>query len=451
MRALVVSLVALAACTEKNPRFCSQDSDCADPALPFCDVNGEFPESGGAHNLCTPTPADCPVDRCGCTPGEALACDLDQLTVCAADGRSTTTATCALGCSTEDRCLTFEPSNGLGPALEMAGDEPDVVLPAGASCDTETGEVRDRDGTTIVVKSIMIDQPGAPGIRAFIGGSFEIGDVAVVGAPAVAFVSSGQIKLTGMFDVSARGRLGGPGALDSAVACVGASTQEKSSGGIGFVDGAGGGGASTPGARGGSWNTAAPEGSPGQSQSGFVPLVGGCRGGSVKTIASGTLLGGGGGGAVQIVSAQGIALTQLGVIDVGGGGGESDAGGGSGGLALLEAPVVEVLGATAGIAANGGAGGACVMNGAEATPNTTPARGPVCGSNNNVFGGDGATGAQTPRQGSDCTGTCFISGGRGGGGGAAGRAHFVTKTGELHMMGGPLLSVSVSEATLVPR
>src|ERR1700693_4653596 len=84
-----------AGCT-KTVNQCSADSDCTDVAYPFCDVNGEFPPSDGVKNVCTIVPANCPIERCGCSPG-ATTCGGDQLSTCNQDGKSTTTSTCSLG------------------------------------------------------------------------------------------------------------------------------------------------------------------------------------------------------------------------------------------------------------------------------------------------------------------------------------------------------------------
>ena len=163
MRRLVVGVLSLGfavlvGCTAKNPDFCKADGECDDPAKPFCDVNGEFAESGHTPNICTARPAGCSIERCGCDAGQGLSCDLNQLTVCNADGHSSSVETCALGCSTEPRCLTFEPSNGLGPALEMAASEPDVVLPAGVRIDTELGTILSSSGQSILVPSAVATQ-----------------------------------------------------------------------------------------------------------------------------------------------------------------------------------------------------------------------------------------------------------------------------------------------------
>src|SRR5579862_1885289 len=123
--ALVVAVAVLAGCTKHVS--CDSDADCKDPAYPFCDVNGEYPASGGEKNVCTIVPDNCPVERCGCMAGAVLSCTGDQVTTCAPDGMSTTMDTCALGCAPDGtRCLTFDPSNGLGGALAMAEGESDV-------------------------------------------------------------------------------------------------------------------------------------------------------------------------------------------------------------------------------------------------------------------------------------------------------------------------------------
>ena len=48
--------VGLVGCGSKTISECSADSDCKNLAYPFCDVNGEFPTSGGNTNVCTIIP-----------------------------------------------------------------------------------------------------------------------------------------------------------------------------------------------------------------------------------------------------------------------------------------------------------------------------------------------------------------------------------------------------------
>ena len=440
LRTLV--LVALVGGCTKHVNQCTSDSDCTDPAYPFCDLNGEFPASGGMKDVCTVTPANCPVDRCGCTPG-AVTCSADQLLTCNPDGKSQTMTACALGCATEGtRCLTFEPSNGLGPALAAAAGEADVVLPKGIHVDTDTGAITDAAGLAISVDSLVVTQ-GSSAIRAFLAKSFVLDDATVTGRNAFALVASGGITLTGRVSAGAHGTMDGPGGLDSG-ACVGTDTQIQPAGCTTSCNAAGAGaGNATSGGAGGIASGSGPAG--GASLVAFTPLVGGCRGGSLKDSngASVTQLGGGAGGAVQLVSLSTISFTGNGMIDVSGGGGNTSAGGGSGGLVILEGPVVELSGSNTGITTNGGAGGGCQMSGPDGRPDATAALGPQCAP---YSAGDGGTSTSAPTGGSTCTGTCFDSF-FGGGGGAVGRIEIATRDAN-YANAGALLSGAVTTSTL---
>lgn len=449
----VLVTALLAACYKPNPALCDSDADCADEeGRTFCDVNGEYAESDFQPRVCIAPPPDCPIERCGCQPGAALACDGDQLTVCSDDGASTTTSSCAFGCSTDEtRCLRFEPSNALGAALEMAAAEPDVILPAGARIDTELGLVQDSGGVPIQVRSLLVTQEGGNKIRVLVGRSFVFDDVTVQGAPAFAAVASGRISLNGIFDASAEGRRRGPGGQEEPAACVGGRSQMYNCSGIAYAPGTGGGGNATSAGAGGGFQ--GPGGTGGAAVASFVPLVGGCRGGAFYDCDGLSLLrtGGAGGGAVQFVSMDEIVLASSGLVDVGAGGGESETGGGSGGLVVMEAPRVRIDGAAAGIVANGGAGGGCTMTGLDARPDRNAALAPKCDGSS---AGNGGTSSVPPESGPvSCTGggSCALVGFRGGGGGAVGRVRIATKDGTYEVVGTPILSVSITTATLEAR
>jgi hypothetical protein len=455
MKAVALAVLLTACLTEKNPNFCASDADCAGTPRPFCDVNGEFTPSNGTKNVCTETPSDCPIERCGCTPGESLACDVDQQTVCAADGMSTATSTCALGCSTEDRCLTFEPSNGLGPALEMAAAEPDVILPNNARIDTDTGLVQDANGMPIEVRSVVVPQTGAPSIRAFLARSFLMDAVTARGANALALVASGKITIRGQLDASADLEQQGPGASESVGACVGVDAFEEACGNPPIVFrcwvGGGGGGNSTQGARGGGTEAQGGGQLGGASLQAFVPFKGGCAGGALRETGGAIHSGGGGGGAAQLVSLETITFANAGIMNVGGGGGRSSGGGGAGGIAIIEAPFVAFEGAATGIAANGGAGGGCELAGGDAGITTAPAPAPRCAQRS---GGNGGTSGAVPEAGElSCPtgGSCVFAAQHGGGGGAIGRARVSTRTGEISVSGTPVLSVSLTKTMLILR
>ena len=430
--AMVFVGVGLVGCGSKTISECSADSDCKNLVYPFCDVNGEFSTSGGVKNVCTIIPPDCSVERCGCSPA-ATTCNGDQETICNADGKSTTTDTCALGCaSTKGRCLSFTPLNGLAPALNAAAAEPDIVIPAGSTIDTDSGLIRNSANAKINASTLVVT--GSTDIRVFLGGSFDIDDVVITGTKAVAFVSPGAVTIRGMIDASANKNVSGPGA--SATGCVG-KTATDTSGTVG-----GGGGHATPGGRGISADfhqqvTAAAAG--GDVVAGTT-LVGGCTGGGGTSA-------GGGGGAVQLDSLTKIEFTstpKLGFIDVGGGGAQSAttvaSGGGAGGLVVLEAPEVAIGGVTT----NGGSGSACGIDGNDATPNKVVAPGiPGCGFHNQTYSGGGGTVDLTPTDGGGL-------GGRGGGGGAVGVMFVNTIDGTYASITGSIISAYVTVGSIMP-
>jgi alpha-tubulin suppressor-like RCC1 family protein len=50
-------LVALApACKKTDPLYCDETTPCTDPERPFCDLNGEYPDSDGIKRTCIPDP-----------------------------------------------------------------------------------------------------------------------------------------------------------------------------------------------------------------------------------------------------------------------------------------------------------------------------------------------------------------------------------------------------------
>ncbi len=396
---ILMLAVALTACT-KQPNACTTDSDCTNPAYPFCDVDGEFAVSGNEKNTCTIVPPDCPVERCGCAPG-ATSCSGDTLSTCDPGGASQTMTACVLGCATDGtRCQSFEPTNGLGPALVAAAAEPPIQLPSGAHVDTDTGAVTDSASLPIQVRSLLVTQ-GTSSIRVFIGRSAALGDVTVTGASAFAIVASDTIDITGTITAKGTFTTAGPGAVETG-ACAGEAGEP----------GGGGGGNATAGGNGAKYSALAMPAHGGMPLTSFEPLAGGCRGGA-HTDSGSTLALGGGGGAVQLVAGAAIAIT--GSIDVGGGGGFPGGGGGSGGMIILQAPEVVVTG---GVYANGGGGGACDAAGADGTTDLTPAAGAgPCGGtiSNHQAGGAGGT-VSAPAT----AGSVGLSGAAGGGG-AVGR------------------------------
>lgn len=436
---LSIVVVPFSGCTKQNPNFCNSDADCKTASSPFCDLNGEYQESGFTKHSCSATPANCPVTRCGCTANSVLGCADGSATVCGSDGMSSTVVDCALGCATDGtRCAVFDPSNGLGPALSDAAHEPDIVFPPMAHVDTDLGIVQDANNASVAVKTVLVPQTNGTTIRVLEGKSFIIDQVVVTGSHPLAIVAPGAITIRNQFDMSAKGVQAASGAQDGSGPCAGAKTTLTCNS-FCTDSGPGGGGNATPGGRGGFVGAAG-----GATQTSFSPLAGGCPGGSVLEGTTVRYLGGGGGGALQLVSLTQVALLDHGFINLAGGGGDVYAGGGSAGTLIVEAPVVQIEGPLAGVAANGGSGGACNMKGINGSIDTTPAFGPRCSP---WSAGDGGTPGRSATNGEDCSGTCSNSV-VGGGGGAHGRAHFVTRDGTVTQSGAPVLSVAVTNETL---
>ncbi len=475
-RICMTLLATTVACTKPNPAATCINGACLDAAFPFCDVNGAV---GGTPNQClgvscTPgefeacdgsTALTCNVAGdnfdevvCGagcegatggclpfCTPDEVLGCTDGAISVCNTEGTAATVGTtCLLGCASDEvRCLSFEPSNGLGLALTESASEADLVLPEGAEIDTDQLDVRDANGVPIAVKIGLVTQVGAPPIMTIEARSISISSLTVTGTLPLAIVSDGKVVIAGRVTARASGRIRGPGSRLEGT-CSGQDARQF----VGLCPqphsvGAGGGASHTAGGRGG-----ASLQNGGVASAPFTPLVGGCPGGSQITVdgASFVGFGGGGGGAIQIVSATKIELTDLGLIDVGGGGGASTAGGGAGGTVVIEAPEVAILGELAGVAANGGGGGGCGQAGADGLP--SGALGRVCA---NYFSGAGGTGSNAPGNGcvTGCDGSvCPVV--YGGGGGSVGVLRIATRDGTF-TSGSPFLSVAVTAAALTTK
>ncbi|HEY1811446.1 MAG TPA: hypothetical protein VGG74_03765 [Kofleriaceae bacterium] len=475
MKLKLLAICALSFTCTKRVNDCDSNADCTNPAYPFCDVNGTYEPSGGMKNVCTIIPPDCPVDVCGCQPG-ATTCGSDQIVTCNADGMSTTTTSCGLGCGSDGlSCATFTPSNGLGPILAEAGSAGDFVVPAGATIDTSACEIE--MANTALLHGSLVASPQASGkICAFAANNFTIGNVSAAGTYPVAFVAANDITISGILDAGAKASTPGPGAQPIGSPCDG--------GGVVMFrcfdgappqpgrcsEGGGGGGNATAGGSGGSDGYLSTEASgSGSGYAGamaaaaFSPLVGGCSGGSGSdTLTNNTgsdvlgfisEQGGAGGGAVQLVAGSSIEL--VGIVNVGGGGGLGSAsalgydgmtiysdpqgtGGGAGGTLVIETPVLTIS-PGGGFAANGGGGGGCGMAGADGAADSAPASGGTSGSATCVGvgysfpGGTGGTATLFPtlddfdqRAAPTPDSDAF-----GGGGGSVGRVRIATRSGTV--------------------
>jgi hypothetical protein len=421
-------LVLVGGCS-KTVNQCTKDSDCTNIVYPFCDVNGEYPASDGEHNVCTPVPTNCPVERCGCQPGAVTCTDASTLTTCNADGKSVTTDACGLGCDTTDnRCFTFKPTNGMDGPLTASNPEAAVTLPTSVTIDTTACEIRDSNNQLVGVTSLTVAQLNAPAICAFYAGSFDITNAAVTGNNVLGFAAIGAITIHGTIDESAKPRF--EGMLNAGPGSVTTGDCMGTDGGAGTVAGGGGAGNATAGGPGDIAATVPDPQAGGLAEQNFTPIFGGC---------AGTAINAGGGGALQLDSLTGIHVLGPAVLALGAQGGEDGNGGGAGGTIVFEAPLVEIVG---GIAANGGGGssnGSCTSPGSAATNDGVAAPGGVC---NAASGGAGGTGTTPPGSGR-AVGTAGA-----GGGGSVGR--IMIRTGDGTFTGpGALFSIAKTTDTLV--
>jgi hypothetical protein len=335
----------------------------------------------------------------------------------------------------------FAPSNGLGDALQMAADEPDVELPASVVIH-DTGLITEvGTGATIAVKNFTVQQLGVPAIRVFVARSFKIHDADLVTNGAgdnnpIAFVASGSIEIAGRF--ASPPHFAGPGGQSATSSCAGAGESGRGGGGGGNAT-AGGRGAplavipAQPGAAGG-----------GVQPDSFSPLAGGCPGGSAATNGGG----GAGGAAFQFVSATSITIAQTGIVSAPGLAGSDNEGGGAGGNIVFETPLLAVDGR---VAANGGSGGACGLDGNDGSSDLVAAASVGgCMSGNGVGAarsGTGGTGAIAP---TDATADTGLQSG-GGGGGAAGRVSIKTADGTYAHGAASIVSAKISASALTPQ
>jgi hypothetical protein len=430
-----------------------------------CTVDLEFAPKGGGARAGRLTVAATPgglvaVDLSGTGVSDCVAstttCEDDRYVECDADGHVSFEMQCPLGCAaTSGKCEDIAPSNGLAAYLDMSADGPDVTM-GSWSINTTTGVVSNEGGGAVEIpNALYVQEDSSVAIRVYWVRSLSIaGTVVVTGNPAVAFVSDGDVSITGTLDVSAKGITKGPGQTTGA--CAPGIVMDNLS------RGAGGAGNNNNGAKGGNTSGGTTGGAGGTfvTDDTLVPLFGGCVGGGVGSPSvGGVSAGGGGGGAVQIVSRTVIRLTGSGIINASGGGGTGGAalstaaggggGGGSGGGILLEAPEVLLDGSGVVLSTKGGGGGSGAdfnAKGADGGTGGGVAAGGMSGTYAN--GGSGGTLGVSPTAGANGNGSHQAGGG---GGGSAGRTRINTPTGTCSPQGGALIRSPSTVGTIEVR
>jgi hypothetical protein len=421
--AFVLVVAAFTACTTPNPNYRKPGSDAG--------VNGD----GGGGS---------------CEAGAALRCDGTNLVRCKPEGAGEVSEPCALGCNAAAlRCFDANPSNGLAKFLDQASGQPDLNLGDSATINTDTGEVK-VGGSVVTVYSESVAQPNGPVVRVFAVKSLVAKDVVVTGKNAIAMVSAGDIKISGVFAASANGAGPGAGAFADGN-CRGKDSPFKQA----CIGGAGGGGFGSPGGGGGSAKdpVAYADGGTGGTIAGnaeLVPLRGGCGGGDTYDgTRGGGGGGGGGGGAIHLVARTEVSVS--GVLAANGGTGP---GGGSGGGILLEAPIIDVAGR---VVANGAGGGSGLGPGREdGRLDATPASGSAARADDGEFGairsaqsGSGGAGSIAAENGRNIIAPDGFATFGGGGGGGVGRIRVNTASGGIR--GGGVFSPPPSTGTLATR
>lgn len=307
---------------------------------------------------------------------------------------------CPMGCDKDEgNCLV--PSNV--PAEIMNEDSAPGIVSLSTDdspfyFDTDTGEIRG-NGTLIRPGAVFGVDPDSGiyfdhysqddttmDLGVFVMSELTIDSgvvVTVEGTKALVLLVDGDVSISGVFNLAARGAEPGAGGFSGGNAdnqgygsCPGLPGNGQAYSDWGCSSGSGGGGHGGLGGFGGSnsdCNTDNTfEGGDCGANCGnmtLIPLVGGSGGAGGATMTgkanSNPGPGGGGCGAIQISSATVISLTsnnetEVGINTGGGGGGETlsggGSGGGSGGAILLEAPIIELSTNTI-LAANGGGGG----------------------------------------------------------------------------------------------
>lgn len=251
--------------------------------------------------------------------------------------------------------LSFPASNIPAEALAMGA--PGDLIFDGAHCDggsvaeidTDTGEIRDCSSITADSNYRYTKAAQADGsmIGLFVTRTFRVETTITLkarGQLPLVVVALDRAEILGTLDLAPDDNRGIAGGFSAPVNMKGDGNGPGAGAGAGIGGGAGGsycglggegGGGNRPGRK---YGTAE-----------LVPLLAGSSGGNGSIYEAGA-----GGGAVQIIAADSLTVTETGRIHVGGADGLQHAGGGSGGAILLESPEITVAGM---LAANGGGGG----------------------------------------------------------------------------------------------
>jgi hypothetical protein len=401
----------------------------------FLDCDGNVAERCAADST-TVTREQCEVGcnaaaaRCDeCVAGTAM-CSGGEVQTCGVDGLIASTESCTLGCADGDtaHCAKIVPAF-LPTVCDAPAIQPALVFPSGQQNQINTDLSGNCNGG-------IVAQAGGPEVCIVRSRTISVdGPLEVIGQRAIAFVADDALDVDNIIDISARGRVSGPGG------------GHRTSGVAPSRAGGGGAGGKQRGADGGD----AGEIHKGNDTGGAIvdPLVtqifeGGAKAGSAEQLAPNYRpQGGGGGGALMLISCSG-ELRVTGTIEAGGGGGGAggDAfsnfvtfltgggGGGAGGYVVLQGASVTVSGKL--FANGGGAGSGCSTSNCVGVNGEDAAQIRARGGGGIGLGGAGGGGgfdAALPGFGSAGTSP-------GGGGGSTGRFQIFTPATVTPSLGG---------------
>jgi hypothetical protein len=381
MKLLALGVILLASgCTKPNPASC-EDNHCADPELPFCDVDGSI---AGTPNTCI---------AIECTAGEFNSCRDDRALICSASGDDYELVDCEYGCSAEaggcGACNTSDCEKHIIPKyLPTICNQLSPRAALTISTDTMLDTSDNASCTSIVA------QATGPEICVQHYGTITIErnqTLTATGTRVLALVADRALTVDGILDLggslNANGAGGGFLRSGTGTGAAGGGAGYRTAGGSGASETVDGG--------------AANAGSPASNPSLLTELFGGTR--AMDSTATNAVNGGGGGGAT-LISCRATASVP-GLVDAGGGGGGAGflaspsfqykfpSGGGAGGTIVLQGMQVSVMGEIYANGGGGGAGGAPAIPGTDALRSTSAAAG---GIGQNGAGGGGAGGTASP-------------------------------------------------------
>ena len=143
-------VLALASCTQPNPRNCA-DGTCTDPAFPYCDADGSISNQPGT------------CIAVACTPMEFIECEGDRAVLCNAQGTNYNVVECQLGCDAATmscrNCETNAECDNPQPVCDLERNSC-RVCELDDECDSRVCDLN--TGACVVESAVVYAGPAAP-------------------------------------------------------------------------------------------------------------------------------------------------------------------------------------------------------------------------------------------------------------------------------------------------